>query len=996
MLHAQLLNYPVRQLGVSDGLPQGSVNIIFQSSEGFIWMGTGDGLARYDGLHFHTFRGPYNDTTGLRLSARMVSGRMAEDRLGGIWFTSNTGLSCYQTRSRHFRHVSVPASSPEDISILGITSQNNLVIGDGKQVWMLGLSGGNTAMRSLGNIPTGAGKLAVLAGNTLYYAIGDDLYSKDLPFGKEVRLHHCSGLIKIFPDGNARLIAWSRDSIYSIEESHLQKAVQLPATLKKLEFLPFLKHTEDTWYGMSKAGFTRLDIREGSYQYIPVGGIPARSLNTTMVLCMMMDKTGNVWVGTEGSGINILDTKGFRFHTSMLLPRPSGSQPQMMVKSMLEVGGKLWIGSFDSGLYILDRKTGLLQNHFPFSDKKGRISLLYRDSTGRIWMNVEERIGIVDSQTYRFQQWKRIPDDVPGNLAAFSICEYRRNHFLLGSIYGLHLMWLENGKAHIRKFASRFEATQGQITALSKAADGSIFMGKVRDGFYRIRIFPEQDSIQILDDGFHLTGIRDIQFFRVGKYAAMATENGFLFYEIHARKHQFIDEKDGLSNSHIYGILRSGDSVLWVSTNRGINELKISWTSSGPNLKKLFSFTAADGLQSNEFNTGAYCYCADGALAFGGVKGINWFYPAQLHKNPFPPNAILTGIMVNEHPYQSDTDVSYLHSISLPYDSNTLAFSFAALDFTNPAANYFQYKLEGFDADWVIAREGHDARYANLPPGKYHFLLRAANNDGIWNESPLQLSLTIRPPWWMQWWAKSLAALLLMMLLFLIMRQYLRRKLTKERRLQERRQAIDEERLRISRDMHDDLGTGLTKIALLSEVARRKNVSQQPASLKEIADTSRELTQRIGEIVWTLNPHNDKLDTLIAYLREYLQEHFEFINVPEFISDFPDEVPSIPLSHGVRQVVLLVIKEAVNNALKYADASTIHVGMSFHVSDLVFCVEDDGKGFDAHEPDNNRQLGGNGLGNMKARLENIGGRFELVTHPGKGTIVRFSVPRPVS
>jgi signal transduction histidine kinase len=471
----------------------------------------------------------------------------------------------------------------------------------------------------------------------------------------------------------------------------------------------------------------------------------------------------------------------------------------------------------------------------------------------------------------------------------------------------------------------------------------------------------------------------------------MASESGLVAYNSETRRQVIFDENSGLSNSYVYGILAENDTTLWLSTNKGINRAVITHHHDGSITASFNFFTQIDGLQSNEFNTGAFFKSSDGTLFFGGVNGINWFKPSQVISNNYKPSLAFTHLAVNEKEYSSSTAVNYVSSVTLPYNQNSLYIRFASLEFTNAGANLYAYQLEGIDKDWIYSQTVNEARYANLPPGNYLFKVKASNSDGIWADKPLTMSFIIEPPFWATTWFLILATVFILGVIAYVIHFYISLRLRNKMKELEKQQAVNEERLRISKDMHDELGTGLTKIALLSEVTRQGlSQSRKQSSLQEISNTSRQLTEKMGEIIWTLNPGNDTLDNLAAYLKEYVYETAESLDV-NIQTDFPEVIPSLKVTNMQRQQIFLVTKEALNNSIKHSFADTITFKLSLLQDKIVFCLSDNGRGLEV-KPVISLNGKKNGLNNMAWRMEQAHGVFTICANEGGGTCVEYSIP----
>ena len=307
----------------------------------------------------------------------------------------------------------------------------------------------------------------------------------------------------------------------------------------------------------------------------------------------------------------------------------------------------------------------------------------------------------------------------------------------------------------------------------------------------------------------------------------------------------------------------------------------------------------------------------------------------------------------------------------------------------------FKYRLDGYDREWVNAQTRRVATYNYVPPGQYTFQVVACNSDGVWNNLGAKITFQVLPYYWQTLQFRILAGAMVIAassgIAWFGARLRIRRKLE----LSERQRAIEHERARIANDIHDDLGTHLTRITMLSESARAEldDPRQAESELHQIYDTARELTRAMDEIVWAVNPKHDTLDSLVSYLEQFAQDFLTMTSVRCRL-DMPLELPEWRLTTEVRHNLFLAFKEALNNIAKHAAASEVHVCLVLKPGAFELSVEDNGCGLNPGGARNqaDRFASGNGLKNMVRRLEAIGGRCHIRSQPGKGTKVLFVVP----
>lgn len=439
--------------------------------------------------------------------------------------------------------------------------------------------------------------------------------------------------------------------------------------------------------------------------------------------------------------------------------------------------------------------------------------------------------------------------------------------------------------------------------------------------------------------------------------------------------------KEGLPNNSTYSILGEKDSrFIWTSTNSGLARLDTE--------TELFEvFTEEDGLQNNEFNTGAYLPLKDGRLLFGGINGFNIIDPEQLKKNDRIPPVYITRINLFDEPLSTDTSATALKNIKLPYDQNFLSFDFASLDFENPSQNQFAYKMEGVDADWVYSGNRNFAGYPNLTPGEYTFMVKASNNDGLWNEEGTSLNITIAPPWWQTAWFRFLAALVVLTGVILSVRYFSQKKLREQIRKMEIENKLRNERERISRDLHDHVGSQLANImsglALADKYNQIDNKEKSSSLMSSLKGDAEVTIKQLRETIWALNQSELDLETFKDHIQNYFKSQTAFAESMAFNYEISGNQKT-KLSSTQALNLFRIIQEASQNTLKYAEAENIDIKLCQEKEILSVIIKDDGS-FKGSKSSFN---GGYGFGNMKKRAQELGGEISVETDNGTEIFVK--------
>ena len=449
----------------------------------------------------------------------------------------------------------------------------------------------------------------------------------------------------------------------------------------------------------------------------------------------------------------------------------------------------------------------------------------------------------------------------------------------------------------------------------------------------------------------------------------VGTASGLNAFNRHTREFQHYSIAAGLASDYIRSIVGDDRGNLWLGTSKGVTRFN-------PTSGSIKNYDSRNGLQGEEFSSGCL-RTADGKLLLGGPGGINLFDPDSILDNPHPPHIVITSFQIFGKPVHSSQAMLTDGFIRLSYKEDFFSFVFSALDFANPQKNTYAYIMEGFDRGWILAGTRRYASYTNLDPGSYVFRVRGSNKDGVWNDEGAAVRLFIDPPFWQTWWFRTLTVVAIASILLAIHNYRVARLLEIERM-----------RIRIASDLHDDIGSSLSGIALVTDLVRKSLASQLPQQnqLMDVARAARTTADSLRDIVWIISPEHDRLDDIILRMKDSATK---LLSGTEYTFHCGTDSLGSSLSMEFRRNVLLLYKEALNNIAKYAKATQVDILIGEENGMLLLEIRDNGMGFDIDHVQK-----GNGLNNMKLRAEKIGGRIEIRSAPSHGTSINLKVKIP--
>lgn len=1042
-LSAQQIHF--RHLTIDNGLSQNAVLTITQDSHGYMWFGTKDGLNRYDGYSFKIFQNDPGDTT--TISSNFITATFA-DQKGRLWIGNLNGdLNIFNEASGTFTRVNELDNSSQ-ITTIAEDSSGSIWLGTGQN----GIFRVNhnahydnfsfdhyRALNHSGSIASNLiSTVFVDREGTLWVGNSEGLNKFD-------KKNNSFSFYKITTKNPAALPFPADNAVTAISQLTTdQLLLGTPSGLAEFSInkgtFNFYPHHFDLYrFGWGRitdieydhAGIIWLatpgelmlfNYKTKTYRYVTNDPVDPTTISYNSVSSLRCDRSGIMWLGTPGAGINIYDPKANRF---ALLQRKSETNSRVTGFSISSIcednNGDVWIGS--DVVYRWKRKTGELISYETSSDRPDdfgntRAWSIVKDNDGILWFASTQGLFSYDVKKEKSRQYSYSPgriNGLPQKDVYGLFVDDSGNVWAVTENYFSRLTDRENGI--FNNYRYNMMATNNAVLRpfIYQDRSGGFWIGSdlgliyfdVKSGKFNKYVSNPSDSTSISNN--YIKSIcpdpRNPE-----RYLWIGTSGGGLNkFDKVSDKFSFYTKKDGLPNNVIYGILSDSKGRLWMSTNHGLSVFN-------PATEKFRNFDVLDGLQSNEFNTGAFYKSDSGELFFGGINGLNYFYPQDIKNNDFIPGIVITSCEVLNESGNEGNQSELINSpeglaeITLPYVKNNIRFEFAALDYSAPEKNKYMYILENFNDNWISAGTKHSASFTNLPPGHYVFRVKGSNNDGVWNEKGTMVNLIILPPWWRTWWAYTIYGLLLFSGLYFLRRYelnriHLKNQLKMEKVESDSLRHLDQIKTRFFANISHEFRTPLTLILGQVESVLSSEISMKAKSKLHIANrNARRLLTLINQLLDISKIEAGSMQlkaeqhNIVSFLKSLFYSFESLADTKQITLKFESDLVNIPVIFEPDKMEK-VFYNLFSNAFKFTPpGGTITVKAYISGSSAVMSIKDTGAGIPAnrvnkifdrfYQLDNSstREHEGTGIGLAltKELIELHKGTIEVISGEGEG------------
>jgi signal transduction histidine kinase/ligand-binding sensor domain-containing protein len=968
-----------------DGLANNTVGGLAQTVDGYLWLGTPNGLTRFDGVRFEdipmtNFIAPPNRGILTMSSGRGGDLHLGMDR-GGV-----VSLSAGQKR------VFVPDAELSKLTINSLTEDSQGAL------WVAYRAGAVGRIRD-GEFERIDERQGLPAGTDIC-SLGCDAKGR-LWFVKAGQLgvwrEGKFETLKRVDPGPARLSVARGGGVWICSDFHLYKYEEEGELEDYGRFNPRVLGSEPTilresrdgsvWIATTYSGLFRFDA--GKFEAVPT--------SHPEILSLLEDAEGNIWVGTGGGGLNQVKPRAISLETA------EAGLPFAAVRSMCEdAQGAIWVATQNGAL--ARKADGRWQVLPTDTNWFGDAMSVCADPRGAVW---------VGTRSHRLLCWR---DGKFVNWGDVSQIKGQTVHTVLVATNGDVWLGEETPGAIQRLRNGRIEDFElppdiRVIRASAEDASGTVWFGTSAGVLLRVA------GDRLVNETERTTGTPQSIRYLYG------TPDGSLWIayagwgvgRIKDGQFSTINARQGLDDDFVSQIIRDDRGRLWFGGDRGLFKVsqkeldevvegksgRVHCTRYGPG-----DYGQSEGQPSLQANFGSSpiaLRAQDGRLWLAMRTALVVVDPAKLRESSSAPKVLLTRVTVGENtvaayggmvsparPTQGKRlDLSLTQErMQIPPDHRRVEFEYTALSFAGAENITFSYQLAGMEESWTETRD-RKALYLRLPSGKYQFRVKACNSEGVWNDAGASLSFVVMPFFWNTWWFRTGTVLGFTIMVIAIVRYVSFRRLRLQVRQLEAQAALHKERARIAKDIHDDLGASLTQISFLGELAHQDRVKPEKVAtyLDTISTTARRAVKSLDEIVWAVNPRNDTLAHFIDYAGQFALDYLRLAGVRCRLN-LPEHVPSRELSTDVRHNLFLVVKEAINNTVKYARASELRLRIAVTEERMEVVIEDNGIGFagPADDPE------ADGLRNMHQRMKDIGGRCWIQGRPGAGAKITLELP----
>lgn len=953
-------DYVLRRWDMDEGLPQSSISEIIQTPDGYLWLGTRDSLVRFDGIHFKAFQNP-DATVPFPAEVRCL----ATDAHGALW-AGYERAAVVRVRAGNFEVMAPPAGFSE--------RTYSLTAGRAGGVWA-----GYSDAR-IGNWRAGKWEMTDLNPLNKKARFRDNVTCRTdhegrVWFASEWMLGYLHGTSPVMLLKNTQqffqMTPRRKGGVWVTGGRKLRVAtihgVESPVVdLFELgvgaggEIQTLLEDRQGAvWIGTKGRGLFR--YFEGQLEQVPT--------SHNYIRAVYEDREGNLWVGTGGGGLNRLRLRNIRIHDR------SNDLPKDLIVSLCEAtDGSVWLAPSEAPPVQFGPDRRVVPPPANRWDGLSGVTLC-RNRVGGVWLGSFDRgvfalrDGRSESVGLKNKQIGSILEDSQGTLwvgtfndGVFAVREGRIQAYPTGD--GLH-----------------------HVTALAEDSGGCLWVGTFAGGLHQ-----RVGDAFVPIEGMQGESIQTIYPEGPGRLWIGTRGGGLLRFR--DGEVQKVTHAQGLAYDDVRQILLDDIGGLWLGTAHGLFQAKRSDVEAvmdgGATGFRCVFYGRDEGLGNIEFGEGfrnTACRTSDGKLWFATSRGAVEVTPVE---RTAPPPLIMhiEELLVDGKPMTMDDRKA---PVTIPAGSRSVELRYTGLSFASPENVEFRHRLEDVENEWLEGGTERTATYLQLPPGNYRFHVTARANGGDWQPEGATVSFTVLPTLWQNTYFRVLLGVLLLVMAAALTRAILLRRVRARVLALEQSQALSNERRRIARDMHDELGASLTRIELMGNQALRNPDLDPDVTLQvgRITHAAREVVQTLDQIVWTVNPGNDRLDRVIGYLSQYVAEFLATAKI-QFRQELPESVPPLGMTSQVRHELLLALKEALNNAVKHSGATEISLDVALEHNVLSIILTDNGHGFDT----STMKSGGDGLDNLRERLSSIGGQCRTESVIGKGSVVSILLPLP--
>jgi ligand-binding sensor domain-containing protein len=1010
-----------RHITVEDGLAGNDVRSIIQDSKGFMWFATDNGLQKYDGYNFTTyhhiaidsqsissdnlnclmqdkqkniwsisFLSGFNRLDPITNKSVLISdikrGSLKElflptttclDTKGNVWLVAANNIACYEsaTGQMTFLKPIIPKSfQPYFENAQYDADKNQLWIADANYgICMYDLN--KKSFYSRDNNPDHIPLLSVKCKPIIIY----------LDKEKNLWIHNFSGYLLKY-----NLISNTSESFNLYETSNGIINLRNPPVSTENKAVSITTIKEDShghiWVAAGTAGLLRYIPQKDSFEVTSAASPFANGLHLNSIIhCIDEDTEGNIWIGTD-KGINVFNPYRQQFHFFENDPAKRFSQSAVETMDFIQTKtGDLWVGTWGGGITVFDADLKMQRNMMhqngnvvSLAEPGSRVWSLLANEQGNILAGCQHGfLSVVDPLT------KSIVNFHPEGLRNLTIENLRsddRENIWMALYAGIG-KWdtKKDSFSSFMKFVPYGGVDSATASDVLPDHRGNIWVGTLGLGLQKFDVsrnrfteifVPEKAGLHNISSALIncMVPIND-------SLIAIGSGSGIDIFNTSSKQFSSIGTLDGLPSNNVLALYFIPPYDLWATAGNMICKINLE-------NKHIIRFGPQDGIRSLDFSSCHHFYrMTDGRLLAGYAGGFLFFHPDSVNAGEPPANVSFTGLQIFDHHIAIDSLLQQNDTISLSYKQNFITIQYASLSYWEANRTNYFYKLEGIDKAWVNAHDQRFATYTNLQGSTYIFRVKCENSDGVPCKEITSLILIIRPPFWQTWWFKMSIALIFGLVLYVLYRYRIDQILK-----------LQHVRNEISKDLHDDVGSTLSSITILSQVAKDKmeeGLHEQSSSImSKINNYAQEMVEKMGDIVWAVNAVNDNALDIIQRLKNaFMQTTTSKGILLQFFPDPSFEKLILPIQ--VRKNMYLICKEAINNAIKYAGCSQISVSFILTGSQAELRIADNGKGFDQ------RKLAyGNGLTNMRARATEIKGKLIIDSAIAGTTVVLcMHVPR---